>query len=137
MCSLIVFTEILNSWERVRLLEVLNARVHPALVSFPHHNLPQPLSSETTLTRQFMSSPDLVENGTSQTQTHRNGDPRPRTLFSRLVLTFRATWDLWIFSFGGPPVHYQIFYRRFVQTDDEKMKWADDKMVSTMYTLIS
>jgi hypothetical protein len=36
---------------------------------------------------------------------------------------------LGIVSFGGPPVHYQIFYRRFVKTSDERMRWADEKMV--------
>ena len=69
-----------------------------------------------------------LENGSSlhsPLQHHRS-----QGLLARLVVTFQATWDLGIVSFGGPPVHYQIFYRRFVQTSDERMRWADERMVS-------
>ncbi|RJE24739.1 Chromate ion transporter [Aspergillus sclerotialis] len=47
------------------------------------------------------------------------------SLYSRLSETIRHTWYLGFTSFGGPPVHFQIFHARFV----EKEKWVDEQTV--------
>jgi hypothetical protein len=46
-------------------------------------------------------------------------------LFGRLIEVVRHTWYLGFTSFGGPPVHFQIFHTRFV----EKEKWVDEQTV--------
>jgi len=43
----------------------------------------------------------------------------------RLVNTARHTWDLGVTAFGGPPVHFIIFKRRFV----EQQKWVTQETV--------
>lgn len=48
-------------------------------------------------------------------------------LLGRLSEVVRHTWYLGFTSFGGPPVHFQIFYARFV----EKEKWVDEQTVGT------
>jgi hypothetical protein len=49
----------------------------------------------------------------------------PPTLSSRLLDVFLRTWDLGFTAFGGPPVHFQILHKRFV----EKEKWVDEQTV--------
>lgn len=48
-------------------------------------------------------------------------------LLGRLSEVVRHTWYLGFTSFGGPPVHFQIFHARFV----EKEKWVDEQTVGT------
>lgn len=50
---------------------------------------------------------------------------REDPLLGRLGETIRHTWHLGVTSFGGPPVHFQIFYTRFV----EQEKWVDEQTV--------
>ena len=50
-------------------------------------------------------------------------------LFARLGDVIRHTWYLGLTSFGGPPVHFQIFHARFV----EKEKWIDDQTVRASF----
>ena len=40
------------------------------------------------------------------------------------------TWDLGFTAFGGPPVHFQIEHRRFVQGTHGRIPWIDERVVS-------
>ena len=50
----------------------------------------------------------------------------PQNLAIRLVNTARHTWDLGFTSFGGPPVHFIILKRRFV----EQQHWITQQTAS-------
>ncbi|KAL2782633.1 chromate transporter-domain-containing protein [Aspergillus keveii] len=52
-------------------------------------------------------------------------------LFSRLSEVVRHTWYLGFTSFGGPPVHFQIFHARFV----EKEKWVDEQTYQELFAI--
>jgi len=54
--------------------------------------------------------------------------PRP-SLAIRLTKTARHTWHLGFTSFGGPPVHFGILYRRFV----ERQGWVSQQTVSDAF----
>lgn len=49
----------------------------------------------------------------------------------RLVELFMRTWDLGFTAFGGPPVHFQILHRRFVEGVGFSggSKWIDEQTV--------
>ena len=51
-------------------------------------------------------------------------------LRDRLLDVFLRTWDLGFTAFGGPNVHFQIFYRRFVDSSGAKAPWVDEQTVS-------
>jgi hypothetical protein len=50
----------------------------------------------------------------------------------RLAEMFVRTWDLGFTAFGGPPVHFQILHRRFVEGAGfgGGSKWVDEQTVS-------
>jgi len=50
----------------------------------------------------------------------------------RLVEVFTRMWDLGFTAFGGPPVHFQILHRRFVEGMGFQggSKWLDEQTVS-------
>lgn len=53
------------------------------------------------------------------------------TLADRLLDVFFRMWDLGFTSFGGPPVHFQILHRRFVEGKGVAgRKWLDEQAVS-------
>ncbi|OJJ51930.1 hypothetical protein ASPSYDRAFT_96054 [Aspergillus sydowii CBS 593.65] len=52
-------------------------------------------------------------------------------LLGRLSEVVRHTWYLGFTSFGGPPVHFQIFYARFV----EKEKWVDEQTYQELFAI--
>ncbi|KAE8397170.1 chromate transporter-domain-containing protein [Aspergillus pseudonomiae] len=52
-------------------------------------------------------------------------------LFGRLSEVVRYTWYLGFTSFGGPPVHFQIFHARFV----EKEKWVDEQTYQELFAI--
>jgi hypothetical protein len=52
-----------------------------------------------------------------------------KTLSSRLFEVFLRTWDLGLTAFGGPPVHFQIIYGRFVEGKGGD-KWIDEQTVA-------
>lgn len=62
-------------------------------------------------------------------------DPRDsyETSNDKLLRRFRdvlyRTWHLGFTSFGGPPVHFGIFYRRFVEGVGGKTPWIDEQTV--------
>ncbi|KOC07233.1 hypothetical protein AFLA70_580g000500 [Aspergillus flavus AF70] len=53
------------------------------------------------------------------------------SLFSRLSEVIRYTWYLGFTSFGGPPVHFQIFHAQFV----EKEKWVDEQTYQELFAI--
>lgn len=58
-------------------------------------------------------------------------------LRQRLLDVLQRTWDLGFTSFGGPNVHFQIFYRRFVDTSGAKTPWIDEQTVSVSFTSLN
>lgn len=52
-----------------------------------------------------------------------------KSLPKRLLEVFFHTWDLGFTAFGGPPVHFQILYSRFVEGKGGS-KWIDEQTVS-------
>lgn len=48
----------------------------------------------------------------------------------RLGDVVARTWDLGFTAFGGPPVHFQIEHRRFVQGTHGRIPWIDERVVS-------
>ncbi len=48
----------------------------------------------------------------------------------RIQDVFLRTWDLGFTAFGGPPVHFQILHRRFVEGKGGKARWIDEQTVS-------
>jgi hypothetical protein len=56
------------------------------------------------------------------------------TLRWRLLEIFMRMWDLGFTSFGGPPVHFQILHRRFVEGVGVQggSKWLDYQTVSSI-----
>jgi hypothetical protein len=55
--------------------------------------------------------------------------PNTDSLAFRIADSLSRTWDLGFTAFGGPPVHFQILYRRFVQPRDGRVAWVDDQTV--------
>ena len=66
-------------------------------------------------------------------------------LAQRLADVFYRSWDLGFIAFGGPPVHFQILHRRFVQgvssrgKNDEpsrhQRKWVDEQTYQELFGL--
>ncbi|KAE8835720.1 hypothetical protein HRS9122_07990 [Pyrenophora teres f. teres] len=54
--------------------------------------------------------------------TTANSETEKETLQARFCDVFVRMWDLGFTSFGGPPVHFQILHRRFVEG---KGSWGD------------
>ena len=52
-----------------------------------------------------------------------------KSLSTRLLEVFLRTWDLGLTAFGGPPVHFQIIYGRFVEGKGGN-KWIDEQTVT-------
>ncbi|KAF5333633.1 hypothetical protein D9611_002564 [Ephemerocybe angulata] len=52
----------------------------------------------------------------------------------RLWDVFSRTFDLGVTAFGGPPVHFQIFYRRFVDGAG-KVPWIDDQTYQEIFAV--
>lgn len=50
-------------------------------------------------------------------------------LLFRLADSLSRTWDLGMTAFGGPPVLFQILYRRFVEGKGGKVPWIDEQTV--------
>ncbi|KAI9368480.1 chromate transporter-domain-containing protein [Aspergillus egyptiacus] len=59
------------------------------------------------------------------------GSERKDSLPSRLADVILHTWDLGFTAFGGPPVHFQILHRRFV----EKEKWVDEQTYQELFAI--
>lgn len=64
-------------------------------------------------------------------------------LLWRLADVAYRTWDLGFTAFGGPPVHFQIWRRRFVEgvggsawVDERTVRWRADAVVHFSERLI-
>ncbi|KAL2846411.1 chromate transporter-domain-containing protein [Aspergillus pseudoustus] len=82
------------------------------------------LSSLRALQRKLHSHAEASHNA-------RDSDDGPPTLGSRLLDVFLKTWDLGFTAFGGPPVHFQILHKRFV----EKEKWVDEQTYQELFAI--
>ncbi|EED22782.1 chromate ion transporter, putative [Talaromyces stipitatus ATCC 10500] len=56
------------------------------------------------------------------------------SLLAHLVDVFLRTWDLGFTAFGGPPVHFGIFHRRFVEGSDGE-KWVDEQTYQELFAI--
>jgi chromate transport protein ChrA len=85
-----------------------------------------------------------------------NNDASQSPLSTRLLEVFLATFDLGFTAFGGPPVHFQILYRRFVEgistrsryfarkqhpnqqadSTNNKLKWIDPQTYRELFALV-
>lgn len=54
----------------------------------------------------------------------------------RLAEVVKETWYLGFTAFGGPPVHFQIFHKKFVERRTNREPWLDEQTVSENATLI-
>jgi hypothetical protein len=81
-----------------------------------------------------MTLQSIISSLRDHTRTRRNASLQPNTekLGSRLAEVFARTWDLGFTAFGGPPVHFQILHRRFVEGVGfgGGSKWIDEQTVS-------
>ena len=64
--------------------------------------------------------------------TSTNSDRRQTSgkILDRLKDAARETWYLGFTAFGGPPVHFQIFHQKFVESKDGKTPWISEQTVS-------
>ena len=83
--------------------------------------------------RRHVSAASLAATTTTAADQHANTE----TLQHRLLDVFLRFWDLGFTAFGGPPVHFQILHRRFVEGGGEGgdcegagRKWLDEQTVS-------
>ncbi|EHY58032.1 hypothetical protein ABEF92_003413 [Exophiala dermatitidis] len=53
----------------------------------------------------------------------------------RLGDVFARTWDLGFTAFGGPPVHFQILHRRFVEGRGGLTPWIDEQTYQELFAL--
>lgn len=69
-----------------------------------------------------------IREGSERLNDEEPYQPNTSKLGSRLVDVFLRTYDLGFTAFGGPPVHFQIFHRRFVDGLG-KTPWIDEETV--------
>lgn len=74
----------------------------------------------------------------SYDEQHQVGEASTSKLTLCVAEVVSSTWDLGFTAFGGPPVHFQILYRRFVMKEDSaepgtaapgKAGWVDEQTV--------
>jgi hypothetical protein len=100
----------------------------------------QPVSSQGASVNDYlvdlltMSLSSIISSLRAHTRSQRNNSFQANTelLRWRLAEMFVRTWDLGFTAFGGPPVHFQILHRRFVQGVGfgGESKWIDEQTVS-------
>ncbi|KAL2817606.1 chromate transporter-domain-containing protein [Aspergillus granulosus] len=84
------------------------------------------LSSLRSLQRKLHSHAELRHSSPTG-----DGDNGPPSLGIRLLEVLLKTWDLGFTAFGGPPVHFQILHKRFV----EKEKWVDEQTYQELFAI--
>jgi hypothetical protein len=60
----------------------------------------------------------------------RQADQPKAPLRERLRDVILRTWDLGFIAFGGPPVHFGILHKRFVEGSGGGETWVDEQTVS-------
>jgi hypothetical protein len=81
----------------------------------------------------------IISSFRGHTRARRNASLQPNTekLGSRLADVFAKTWDLGFTAFGGPPVHFQILHRRFVEgLGFFGSKWIDEQTVGRIELML-
>ncbi|KAF2876931.1 chromate transporter [Massariosphaeria phaeospora] len=79
---------------------------------------------------------DIFRAVRDQTRDQRNSLRANNEKFGwRLAEVFARTWDLGFTAFGGPPVHFQIFHRRFVDGVRGKNKWIDEQTYQELFAV--
>lgn len=77
----------------------------------------------------------IISSWSARARTQRSGSLQANTgeLGGRLTEVFVRMWDLGFTAFGGPPVHFQILHRRFVEGVGfgGGSKWLDEQTVRT------
>lgn len=63
-------------------------------------------------------------------RAHRRPDVEYKKLRDRISEVVKETWHLGLTSFGGPPVHFQIFHKKFVEHQQNREPWLDEQTVS-------
>lgn len=58
--------------------------------------------------------------------------PNQKNVLFRLADTLHRTWYLGFTSFGGPPVHYAIIHRKFVDKQPGSAAWIDEQTVRSV-----
>ena len=71
----------------------------------------------------WRSVQDYQQDGRNAHRSNRQG------FWFRLADTFLRTWYLGVTAFGGPPVHFAILHRKFVE-EGKYAPWIDEQMVS-------
>ncbi|OAX77963.1 hypothetical protein ACJ72_07731 [Emergomyces africanus] len=56
-------------------------------------------------------------------------------LTDRFLDVIHRTWHLGCTSFGGPPVHFRIFYQKFVEGQGEKTPWIDEQTYQELFAV--
>ena len=59
-------------------------------------------------------------------------------LLSRLWIVTANFWDLGFIAFGGPPVHFQIMHRRFVDENTVvagRVPWIDEQTYQELFAI--
>jgi hypothetical protein len=78
----------------------------------------------------------IISSWGARARTQRSDSLRANTgkLGGRLTEVFVRMWDLGFTAFGGPPVHFQILHRRFVEGlgFGGGVKWLDEQTVRTI-----
>lgn len=81
-----------------------------------------------------MTLHSIISSWSARARTKRSASLQPNTgeLGWRLTEVFVRMWDLGFTAFGGPPVHFQILHRRFVEGlgFGGGSKWIDEQTVS-------
>lgn len=67
-------------------------------------------------------------------------EPDTSPLLPRIIAVLRRTWDLGFTAFGGPPVHFAILHRRFVQNTSAtgpvtKEPWLDEQTFQELFAV--
>ncbi|GLB42917.1 putative chromate transporter [Lyophyllum shimeji] len=78
--------------------------------------------------------PRRVRNNITERTERAPYEANTSNLPARLLDVFLRTYDLGFTSFGGPPVHFQIFHRRFVDGLG-KTPWIDEQTYQELFAV--
>lgn len=86
-----------------------------------------------SILRRFVSHSGAFHTGNNDAVPTAAYQPNTSSLTTRLSDVFSRTFDLGFTAFGGPPVHFQIFHRRFVDGQG-RTPWIDEQTASRTST---
>jgi hypothetical protein len=82
-----------------------------------------------SILRRFVSHSGAFHTGNNDAAPAAPYQPNTSRFTARLSDVVSRTFDLGFTAFGGPPVHFQIFHRRFVDGQG-KTPWIDEQTAS-------